>query len=270
MENPIQKECPDGGSGVHNWVFHAACRCVDAGLEDTEAEELITSLMTRTPTPGSEVQSALDSARRTERGPSTKWPKRDINLIQEIFQEPEVDWKPLDIDPEKAIDILFPGNPLLCVGKTSAWFNTKPREEWRGGMLFNSLIVPSPMSALQGRTKAGHLSAHSLDNTGPRKYLVIEFDWGLFSNQLRLHKHLSKFARLTAVVHSGGKSVHAWYHSEGRSEEQLMDHFMRYAVSIGADPRTWLKSQFVRLPGGTRDTGERQHIYFLDEKTIKS
>ena len=39
------------------------------------------------------------------------------------------------------------------------------------------LIVPSPMTAPMGRKKSGGLSAHTLDNTGPRKFLVVEFDF---------------------------------------------------------------------------------------------
>src|SRR5690349_17937377 len=31
-----------------------------------------------------------------------------------------------------------------------------------------------------------------------------------------------------------------------------------YAVSLGADPATWTRSQFVRMPGGRRDNGKVQ------------
>ena len=32
---------------------------------------------------------------------------------------------------EEVIDRLFPGNPLLCAGKTKFEFRTQPRESWR-------------------------------------------------------------------------------------------------------------------------------------------
>lgn len=38
---------------------------------------------------------------------------------------------------------------------------------------------------------------------------------------------------------------------------------MRYAVSLGADHATWTRSQFVRLPDGTRDNGHRQAVYYF-------
>jgi hypothetical protein len=66
---------------------------------------------------------------------------------------------------EEFVDALFPGNPLLCVGQSDKSFGTHPREEWRGRLDVRQLIVPSPMSAVMGQTKKGHMSAHTLDNT---------------------------------------------------------------------------------------------------------
>ena len=47
---------------------------------------------------------------------------------------------------------------------------------WRDELAKRALIVPSPMSALTGRTKEGKESAHCLENTGPRRFLVVEQD----------------------------------------------------------------------------------------------
>ncbi len=43
---------------------------------------------------------------------------------------------------------------------------------------------------------------------------------------------------------------------------------MRYAVSLGADPATWTRSQFVRLPGGVRDNGKRQPVLFFNRAAL--
>src|SRR5208283_6185573 len=77
---------------------------------------------------------------------------------------------------EAIIDRLFPGDALLCCGATSAAFDTRPREDWRGELAALQLIVPSPMSALFGRKKnpkpgSSETSAHTLANTGPRRFL---------------------------------------------------------------------------------------------------
>ena len=45
---------------------------------------------------------------------------------------------------------------------------------------------------------------------------------------------------------------------------------MRYAVSLGADPATWTRSQFVRMPEGRRDNGQRQTAYFFNPKPLEN
>jgi hypothetical protein len=59
------------------------------------------------------------------------------------------------------------------------------------------------------------------------------------------------------------KSLHGWYLVFGQSRERLRS-FMDYAVSLGADHASWLRSQFVRLPDGRRENGKRQVTYFFD------
>jgi hypothetical protein len=49
----------------------------------------------------------------------------------------------------------------------------------------------------------------------------------------------------------------------------LLESFMRYAVMLGADRATWTRSQFVRMPDGTRDNGNRQTVYFFNPAVIR-
>ena len=73
---------------------------------------------------------------------------------------------------------------------------------------------------------------------------------------------------MVVALHSGGKSIHGWFYCAGQSEERLRE-FMHYAVSLGADSATWTRSQFVRLPDGTRENGERQTVYFFNRGALK-
>ena len=71
------------------------------------------------------------------------------------------------------------------------------------------------------------------------------------------------------VVHSGGKSLHGWFNVADRADEQIWP-FMRYAYQLGADHVTWRRSQFVRIPGGTRQDGKRQRVFYFDPtQTVK-
>jgi hypothetical protein len=169
---------------------------------------------------------------------------------------------------ERIIDTLFPNDPLLCCAASNDQFATRTREEWRGELSALQLIVPSPMSARTGKTKDGRTSAHTLDNTGPRRFLVVEQDSGSADEQAGVLLHLATKAPLALAVHSGSKSIHGWFACKGQPEERL-HAFMRYAVGLGADPATWTRSQFVRMPDGTRQNGSRQTVFYFNPEVLK-
>ncbi len=164
--------------------------------------------------------------------------------------------------------MLFPGNPLLCCGWSKSRFATRPREMWRGQLTHLQLIVPSPMSALTGLTQDGKESSHTLNNTGDRKYLVVEFDQGTTDQHAARLLWLADRAPLVLVVHSGGKSLHGWFRCRGASDTML-HKFMRLAVAIGADHATWTRSQFVRMPDGKRENGARQTVFYVDQEGMQ-
>jgi hypothetical protein len=232
--------------------------------------------------------------------PSTPaWPEPDLDLIRktvslrfglsELCRQSPLKFSADDPShTEKVIDAIWPGNPLLCCGLNAYTFATRRRELWRGNLSRYSFIVPNPMLRITGVTKDNKLSEHSLDATAARVYLVVEFDFSEFAPDgvtetiwvplirewttagitiahacAALHLHLSIARDLVVVTHSGGKSLHGWYSSFDFSEDEN-HRFFEYAVRLGADPHTWLRSQFVRMPDGTRENGKRQTIYYLD------
>ena len=116
----------------------------------------------------------------------------------------------------------------------------------------------------QARSRA----KHTLANTGPRRYLVCEFDQGTPDEHAALLAHLASHEPLVCAVHSGGKSLHGWFHVEGQHEKKIQ-RFFRYAVSLGADPATWTRSQFVRMPGGRRENGKVQMVCYLNPDRVR-
>ena len=124
------------------------------------------------------------------------------------------------------------------------------------------------MTAQTGHTQEGKESEHCLENTGPRRFLVIEQDSGTIDEQAAVLLHLAADRPLALAVHSGSKSLHGWFYCAGQSEDRLR-RFMRYAVSLGADSAMWTRSQFARIPDGTRETGKRQTVYFFNPEVVK-
>ena len=264
--------CPAAGSGVHNHLFRLA-RVLHAFYADKcEMAALIAASVAGCgrDVPASEIEEAIanseacawQSGQKTQRVPG-RWPLRNEEQIEAIAAAPDapglVDlWEasPVRFDDgpvtEAIADTLFPGNPLLCCGwKVKNLFDTGTREEWRGQLAEMQFIVPSPMTAVEGRTQEGKLSPRCLENTGPRRFLVIEFDRGATDTHAAVLWHLARMAPLILAVHSGGKSLHGWFACAG-ADEDTQRRFMRYAVSLGADPATWTRCQFVRMPDGLR------------------
>lgn len=282
---------PSAGSGLHQWLFKVS-RQLHAHRSRDEIIDLLAAATDGCGrrVPAREICGAVDDAEkcayqlpangsRPSQQVRTTWPALNEPLrsqiiassratVLDLLDAPGPDaWSVLDLDPEQVIDELFPGNPLLCLGFDNSKFATMPRESWRGHVADHSLIVPSPMSAPTGKTMDGKVSAHTLDNTGPRKWLVTEFDFGTFDEQLRVILHLRQWGRLHVITESGGKSLHAWWLVDHFTDERNGKFFM-YAVSLGADPMTWTRSQFVRIPGGFRaDKQARQSIVFFQPPT---
>jgi hypothetical protein len=173
------------------------------------------------PNPLTEIEDALKAARGERRSPSLLWPQVNEEQVEAIAQDgirvldlwtaSPVPMQVGDSRAEEVIDCLFPGNPWLCAGHSNRAFRKQRRENWRGRLDAYSLIVPSPMTSETGLTKDGHQSFHSLDNTGPRRFLIVEADSGGLDDQAAVIWHLAKLAPLAAVVFSGSKSLHGWF-----------------------------------------------------------
>jgi hypothetical protein len=275
---------PKAGEGVNLWLFRVA-RVLHACRTETEILDTLRAVTVgcgRVVTE-KEIRRAMENS-RTGAGTAAPvrltppWPMLNREQREAIINEGGrlVDlWEvsPLrlednDSHTEQIVDVLFPGNPLLFVGATNAVFATQSREEWRGKLTAMQFIVPSPMIARTGRTQDGRQSAHSLENTGPRRFLVIEQDQGTIDEQAAILLHLAKLRPMALAAHSGSKSLHGWFYCAGQSEERAQA-FMRYGATLGADPATWTRSQFVRMPDGTRDNGNRQTVYFLNPRVVR-
>jgi len=302
----ILQSCPIAGDGVNRWLFGAALKLHRLKIDPEMIEELLeeaTDDCGRAMKPD-EIERAVrnsDPKRLKDRPWRRKWPERNYEQIEAIGldgirlsgleQQSPVRLAPGENHAETIIDSLFPGDPLLCACPSLKFVLTRPRKEWSGFLSRQQFIVPSAMIKRKGRTQDGKLSARSLENVGPRQFLVVEFDftetdengrlaqaapmlrrlaaWGVsvFDLCAAIHAELADVRPLALVVHSGGKSLHGWYPC-GEHEEDLMHRFMRFAVSLGADPATWTKIQLVRMPEGLRDNGKRQRVLYFNPAVL--
>jgi len=275
---------PRSGEGFHNWLFRAARALWRCGRSANDIREFLESAAA---TCGRRVskREISDAVRHSQISafqpigaqyqpwPAANHEQREavtatgLGLV-DLWEISPVRFADNESHTEELIDRLFPGNPLLCCGQSKSDFATRSREEWRGKLSAMQLIVPSPMTARTGHTQDGKESEHTLGSTGARRFLVVEQDAGTIDEQAAVLLHLAGRAPLVIAVHSGSKSIHGWFYCVGQTEEKLRS-FMRYAVSLGADRATWTRSQFVRMPGGRRENGERQTVYFFNPGVLK-
>lgn len=265
-------------------------RIIDAGVRPRIAK-LRRQLASAYARAGSKAVNGAVS--RSSYSSPPKWPAPDLDAIRQIVdaglglcdlsEASPIRWNDSESHAEEIIDLLFPGNPLLCTALTRIHFATKHREEWRDQLGARAYIVPNPMLSIEGLTQDGKKSQHTLEATGRRVYQVIEFDfrsdyslmveWNAAGITVAdvcaaLHLHLASLMPLACVTSSGGKSLHGWYLTHGLNE-LVQRAFMADAVRLGADPALWCRSQFSRIPDGLRETGERQTCFYLDpEKAI--
>lgn len=280
---------PPAGTGVHGWLFRVA-RNLHAHLPAIQIVQLLEERTRQCGrhVPLSEITAAVKNSLDAAWTPTSatpahhappRWPAvdqplresivRDGHRLVDLWEASPIRTEDGEANTEEIIDRLFPGNPLLCCGQSSSRFNTRPREDWRGQLSKLQLIVSTPMTKRLGLTKEGKESEHTLDNTAPRRFLVVEFDTGPTDEHAALLLHLSEYAPLCCAGHSGGKSLHGWFFVAGQPEEKVLK-FFRYACRLGADSKLWCRSQFCRMPDGTRDNGKRQTVYFFDPSEVSN
>jgi hypothetical protein len=282
----LLSSAPRRGEGLNLW-FYKVARVLHFFRDPTEIIELLRAATAGEPVKPGEIERAVERSKATAWKPgqalrsatrASAWPK--VNAEQreaviasgfglvDLWEISPVRFENNKSHTEEIIDTLFPRNSLLCVGRSTSNFVTRSRSELRGKLAVLQLIVPSPMTARIGQTQDAKESAHTLQMTGPRRFLVVEQDCGTTDEQAAVLLHLAERAPLAVAVHSGSKSIHGWFYCAVEAEAKLR-RFMQYAVSLGADRATWTRSQFVRMPDGTRDNSERQTVYFFNPDVLR-
>jgi hypothetical protein len=275
---------PVAGSGLHHWILGAVRRLLH-WIDADETLETLLPIVERAGCPHGKARREILNAiaKVTASGGQSvheraDWPEPDLQLIDATVRVELVNLSgkcPIETlrqeSPVKRaasaeiIDALFPGDPLLCAGGSAHTFVTRPKSEYRD-FPNKQFIVPSPMSAVKGETQDGKLSFKSNANTGPRRFLVLDFDISEFGRdrvtptvfaplirawridgigpkqaQAAIILALKRRREPVLVLDSGGKSLHASFYVEGQPEE-VIKATMQLAVKLGAEPLTFVRN----------------------------
>lgn len=270
--------------GLHTDIFRAAILMLEAGYDETTTFSFLRSAASSVgdrSVPDREIQSAIAYANNRIAGGGTnnpRWPKFESVYRNEIVAKhgdllPRLSANSINLsqDPAFYIKALYAPTDLVCVAMSSDSHLTLPRDTIAAADNLGDVeyINPSPMVKPFGRTQErtpqfpeGKESAHCLDNTGPKRYQVIEFDFGPPHEHAAILWHLGSKLPLVLIVYSGGKSMHGWFVVSGVPEEVVIE-FFNEAVNLGADPKMWSRCQFSRMPCGTNNKTQRQQTVTL-------
>ena len=174
-------ECPDEGQGVNNWTIRTAWQLRKDGINAEQAYSILLGRTTRAESwvAEAEIARAIETVYRTKSKASTrkarpKWPQRQKEAIEAIIKSPVAldDFRnnspsSTGISPFEALDLLFPGDPMLCLGKRPDRIDTRPKSNWEQDIMKCQLVVPNTMTQRTGLTQSGRESLRCLQNTGP-------------------------------------------------------------------------------------------------------
>ena len=250
---------PQSGGGFHNWLFRAACALLKCGRTEEDIRAFLENAALNCGRRVScrEIDDAVRNSRiRNFRNgglerrswPSVNAEQRDAIVrdglgLVDLWEASPIQLADNAPHTEQIIDVLFPNNPLLCCAAANHSARTARRNHWRGQMSELQFMVPNSMNAPTGLTQSGEISERCLGNTGPRRFIVVEFDVGTADEHAALLLHVAERAPLALAVFSGSKSLHGWFYCEGIADEKVLRLF-RYAVSLGADRATWPARSF--------------------------
>ena len=269
-------------NGIHTFLPSAARKCRLQGMAAHETINHLATLDYRRKVPMREITQAVNLVFKTEITTSDKprepkprsWMKSATDKIFAEWKTTEQDLidmsdvHPKDIDQRALIGCLFPEkNALVCIGSAFNRFITAPLAEHKN-LDQCQFIVPAYMSAREGITTEGKPSCRALSNTGERRYIVLDFDEPEPAHHASIIRWLMGTRAPVLVIKSGGKSLHAWYGTEGQDRDAKFWHL---AIMAGADPFIQRnRGQAVRLPMGTRDNGNHQAIVYLNPNNLPS
>ena len=202
------------------------------------------------------------------------WPKPDSSFLGKIIHETKPCFdagSDTGLEAQQVLPKLYGKDELICMGLDESRPLIGPLLQILGDAQSQQFIVVNPMKGDFGVNRRGMPSQRCQNNTGPRRYIVAEFDDPNLSknNQAAVATMLRKVAPLVLAVDSGGKSIHAWYRvSHLGAKDQA--RFFAFACLLGADPTRWDPCGWLRMPGGLRCSkgvrSIRQRILFFDDR----
>jgi hypothetical protein len=135
----------------------------------------------------------------------------------------------------------------------------KSRDEWldllHGGNITTvpELIVPNPLTGALAPNADGSPGYRGDAAVAVHRFVVVEFDRLPIVQQMQFWSYVK--LPVVALIHSGGKSLHAWVRVDAADEAEWrsgVSDLYSFLVPLGADPHCKTPARLSRCPGGYR------------------
>jgi hypothetical protein len=278
------------GHNTHGSLLGVANKGVRANIPaDTIAADIRRHLPPGDrPVTDAEIRSAVATATRDngKTPPSSVQPRRpcvDRRLLAQLVEagrgsEPadivRASPVPVPDDPKEqqrlVLSMLYAPDEHLFIGdKFGA--DVLPAEAWLekldAGSRPGPHIIPNPLSGEESLTKDGKTSRRCDACVASFRFAVVEFD------NLPVHDQLAFWSAVrlpvAALIHSGGKSLHAWLRVDASDRaawerDVEAELFAGRLIPLGVDASCRNESRLSRMPGSIRgDNGRLQSLLYL-------
>jgi hypothetical protein len=289
------------GEQLNDWLFGRAQHCAHRGATIESTAEMLRSLVGDQTRPG-EIKRQVERAFAFVRGgkatvgdhkPAAKWPDPDDDAVVKFAElRPKTVQDAVDASPHRApdhpLDVLrelhgADDDALLCLGeKPDGPFFTRTFGEWerrRSEIPRMQMVVPNLMRERRAINFEGNQSMRCRNNScgfGGQRFVVLELDikpdapaavrLGMAPPDIcaTLILRAVNLRKLRMVVHSMGKSLHAWIDVRGLSQDDINGFFRTWCRFYG-DRRGSLPEQQFRLPQGYRaDKAAVQRVLYFN------
>lgn len=279
---------PQRGGGLHQHIMRLACLGVLAGLsQDVLRHDLYTLPGVKRNEPEDAIKKAFRDVNRDcefqAPRPISRFAPKMENALEKFIKGVSPDMVDLieqspirfNDDPETdgilVLETLYSPDDVLFIGDV---FDRKVKavKEWlKDDLSKYPHIIPNPMTGKEGLTDGAKISYRCENTVKDLRYAVCEMD------EVPLFKQVSFWAKcikigvpVSAVIHSGSKSLHGWVKVDCGSDVEKWEKdvsgwlFETFGKAYGLDTACKNRSRLSRLPGHDREGKERQRLLYLN------
>jgi len=290
------RTCPHAGGGVHAWILSCANWAAIEGVSPGDAQRGILQAMTRPPSPKAEVGIALVKAYAEHRRGASFTPRtiapakpkprpmtaaafvaRGDGATEADWHEASplrLDWEPGPRDAAALLRVLYrPGERVFCGERYGGGEGVRMAADWIAafddGRPVPPHFIPNPLTGREHPLADGKLSRRGDSAVAGFLYAVGEMDNLSKPEQLAFWWGF-RSAPITALIDSGGKSVHAILRVECETRAEWEAEvegklFPRVLVPMGCDAACRNEARLSRLPGHyRREKDAWQRLLYLN------